>query len=164
MATFTTASPEETLELGGEIGRRLAPGAVVGLDGDLGAGKTWIAKGIVRGLGDFAEELVKSPAYNLVHEYPVETGDGPLPVLHIDFYRLEELGETDRLLFAEYFERDDAVVLVEWADRFLAELVPGYLSVRLAPVPGGGTETRRIELSAVGDAPAAARVLAELDR
>ena len=71
MIELTTPQAAETLELGRRIGRRLAPGMPVGLDGDLGAGKTWMAKGLVQGIGDYDETLVKSPAYNLVHEYPV---------------------------------------------------------------------------------------------
>ncbi len=150
MIRLTTHAASETLRLGRWIGRRLKPGATVGLDGDLGAGKTWMAKGLVQGIGGFDPTLVKSPAFNLVHEYPVARGEAVQPVIHIDFYRLETLTATDFLLFVEYFERPEAFVLVEWASRFLAELVPGYLSVTLTGCTGGEEECRQVEITSVG--------------
>ncbi len=150
MISLTTHEAAETQELGEWIGRRLAPGTTVGLDGDLGAGKTWMAKGLVRGIGDYDETLVKSPAYNLVHEYPVARDGAIQPVIHIDFYRLEELTDTDFMLFSEYFERPEAIALVEWARKFLVELVPDYLSVTLSPCPGGDADCRQISIGVTG--------------
>ena len=162
MIRLRTRSAEETLRLGERIGRLLEPGAVVGLDGDLGTGKTWMAKGLVRGIGAFDDELVKSPAYNLVHEYPVARDGGTVPVVHIDFYRLAELSETDRLLFEEYFGHPDRIVIVEWAGRFLAELAPSYLAVELALCAGGDADGREITIGAVGDPARYRPVLREL--
>ena len=150
MIHLTTHQASETLELGKWLGRRLTPGMTIGLDGDLGAGKTWMAKGLVQGIGDFDETLVKSPAFNLVHEYPVARGSTIQPVIHIDFYRLEELGDTDFLLFSEYFERPEAILLVEWANRFLVELAPDYLSITLTAPAGSETDRREIAISVVG--------------
>ena len=123
-----SANPHETLSLGQEIGRHLPWGSVVGLDGPLAAGKTWMAKGIVQGIAPhYDPNLVKSPAYNLMHEYQVEH---PIStVYHMDFYRLENLSDSDWLLFSEIFDRADGIHIIEWASRFLRELVPGYLSV-----------------------------------
>jgi tRNA threonylcarbamoyladenosine biosynthesis protein TsaE len=151
MIRLRTQSADETLSLGERIGRLLAPGSVVGLDGDLGTGKTWLAKGLVRGIGAFDEELVKSPAYNLVHEYRVARDGATLPVVHIDFYRLPELSATDRLLFEEYFGHRDRIVLVEWAGRFLEELAPSYLAIELGLCPDGDADCREIAIGAVGD-------------
>lgn len=162
MIRFRTASAEETLRLGERIGRRLAPGSVVGLDGDLGTGKTWMAKGLVRGIGAFDDELVKSPAYNLVHEYPVARDGGVLPVVHIDFYRLGELSATDRLLFEEYFGHPDRIVLVEWAGRFLEELAPSYLAIELGLCADGDPDCREIAIGAAGDPALYEHVLREL--
>ena len=162
MIRLRTQSADETLRLGERIGRLLAPGSVVGLDGDLGTGKTWMAKGLVRGIGAFDEELVKSPAYNLVHEYAVARDGGVLPVVHIDFYRLAELSVTDRLLFEEYFGHRDRIVIVEWAGRFLAELAPSYLAVELALCAGGGNDCREIAIGAAGDPARYELVLREL--
>ena len=132
MITLKTSSPAETLALGRWIGERLPVPAIVGLDGDLGAGKTWMAKGLVRGIGDYDEEFVKSPAYNLIHEYRIPTATQTVSVFHIDFYRLDALSDTDYLLFSEYLERPDAICLVEWASKFLNALTPSYLSLTLS--------------------------------
>lgn len=148
MIRYTTQTPEDTLSLGRRMGRRLAPGTTVGLDGDLGAGKTWLAKGLVQGIGDFDPTLVKSPAFNLVHDYPVRRGDAIQPVVHVDFYRLDELGDTDFLLFSEIFERPGTIFLVEWASRFLSDLVPGYLAIRITT--RAESEHRELEVSAIG--------------
>jgi tRNA threonylcarbamoyladenosine biosynthesis protein TsaE len=162
MMRLQTQSADETLRLGERIGRLLPPGSVVGLDGELGTGKTWMAKGLVRGIGAFDEELVKSPAYNLVHEYAVARDGGVLPVVHIDFYRLAELSATDRLLFEEYFGHPDRIVLVEWAGRFLAELAPSYLAIELGLCAGGGNDCREIAIGAAGDPARDEHVLREL--
>ena len=161
MIHLTTHQASETLRLGEWIGRRLTPGMTVGLDGDLGAGKTWMAKGLVRGIGDYDETLVKSPAFNLVHEYPVTRGGAIQPVIHVDFYRLEELTDTDYLLFSEVLERPEAIALVEWASKFLAELVPDYLSVTLTTCDGGEADCRQLALGVVGSGYEA--LLAELE-
>lgn len=162
MIRFRTASADETLRLGERIGRLLAPGSVVGLDGDLGTGKTWLAKGLVRGIGELDHALVKSPAYNLVHEYSVARDGAALTVVHIDFYRLAELSATDRLLFEEYFGHPDRIVIVEWAGRFLAELAPSYLAIELGLCPDGDADCREIAIGAVGDSTLHDRVLQEL--
>ncbi len=150
MIHLTTRQASQTMRLGEWIGRRLAPGTTVGLDGDLGMGKTWMAKGLVKGIGDYDETLVKSPAFNLVHEYPVVQGQAIQQVIHIDFYRLEELASTDFLLFSEYFERPGVITLVEWAGKFLAELVPSYLSVTLSACAGRDLDCREVLIGAVG--------------
>ncbi len=151
MIQLISRGPAETLELGKWLGRRLEPGMTVGLDGDLGMGKTWLAKGLVQGIGEYDETLVKSPAFNLVHEYPVpRVGGRTQDVIHIDFYRLDELTQTDALLFAEYFERPGAISLVEWAGKFLAELVSSYLSIQISLCPDGGDRCREIRVDLVG--------------
>ena len=80
-------------------------------------------------------------------------------MIHIDFYRLEELTDTDFLLFSEYFERPGVIALVEWAGKFprrgtngglLAELVESYLSVTLSACAGGDDDCREVLIGAVG--------------
>ncbi len=111
-----THSEEETIELGRRIARELPRRAVVLLIGNLGAGKTTLAKGIVSGLGAAPPEDVSSPTFTLIHEY----GEGR--VYHVDLYRLERPGELATLGLDEIFDRD-AVVLIEWGERF-PELMP----------------------------------------
>ncbi len=135
--------------MGQWIGRRLTTPAIVGLDGPLAVGKTWLAKGIVSGIGDFDAALVKSPAYNLVHEYTLQ--EPSRSVIHIDFYRLESLASSDAMLFTEILEDPAAIVLVEWASKFLAHLAPEYLSIRLEP--GTIDNWRTVHLRNVGDCP-----------
>jgi tRNA threonylcarbamoyladenosine biosynthesis protein TsaE len=102
------------------LGRRLAQElpvrGVVLLIGNLGAGKTTLAKGIVEGLGVAHPDEVASPTFTLIHEY----GDGR--VYHIDLYRLDEARAVESLGLDELFERD-AITLIEWGERF-PELMP----------------------------------------
>ncbi|MGA2267544.1 MAG: tRNA (adenosine(37)-N6)-threonylcarbamoyltransferase complex ATPase subunit type 1 TsaE [Bryobacteraceae bacterium] len=111
MPTYRTASEEETIRLGERLARALPPRGVVLLTGNLGAGKTTLAKGIVSGLGAAPPEEVSSPTFTLIHEY----GNGR--VYHVDLYRLEEPRELATLGLDELFDRD-AMVLIEWGERF----------------------------------------------
>ena len=149
---ITTRSPQETFELGRWLGERLRPGDVVGLDGSLGAGKTWLAKGVVAGISDdeVDETLVKSPTYNLVYEYDVPRGNATQRVVHIDFYRLETLSDTDALLMGEVFDQAGAIYLVEWAEPFLDELVDDHLAVRITPGTGDSDRTLRFRPQGAG--------------
>ena len=113
---YTTTSEAETIALGVQLAHALPPHAVVLLIGNLGAGKTTLAKGIVQGLGAAAPDDVSSPTFTLIHEY----GEGR--VYHIDLYRLEEPREVATLGLEELFDRD-AVVLIEWGERF-PQLMP----------------------------------------
>ena len=117
MPTFQTASEEETVALGEKLAREFPSRAAVLLIGDLGAGKTTLAKGIVKGLGAADPEEVSSPTFTLIHEYGTRT-----KVYHVDLYRLDRASEAARLGLDELFDRD-AVVLIEWGERF-PELMP----------------------------------------
>jgi tRNA threonylcarbamoyladenosine biosynthesis protein TsaE len=131
--TYTTESAEETLALGLELARSLPRRAVVLLIGNLGAGKTTLAKGIVAGLGVAPPEEVSSPTFALVQEY-----GSPTRVYHIDLYRLDSAEQTEALGLDEILDRE-AVVLVEWGERF-PELWPSErIEIRLERVDGTGT-------------------------
>ncbi len=118
MATITSHSPAETFAHGRTLAASLKPGDVLALDGDLGAGKTHLVKGIAAGLGCDAD--VTSPTFTLVHEY---TG-GRLPLFHFDFYRLETEDEALRLGLDDYLA-ENGVVVIEWAGKFPALLPAG---------------------------------------
>ena len=109
--TEITHSEDETIEFGRRIARDLPRRAVVLLIGNLGAGKTTLAKGIISGLGAAPPEEVSSPTFTLIHEY----GEGR--VYHIDLYRLDRPEQIATLGLEEIFDRD-AVVLIEWGERF----------------------------------------------
>jgi tRNA threonylcarbamoyladenosine biosynthesis protein TsaE len=137
---YETCSEEETIELGRRIAAGLPRRAVVLLTGNLGAGKTTIAKGIVSGLGAAAPEEVTSPTFTLIHEY----GGGR--VYHVDLYRLDRSEQVATLGLEEIFERD-AVVLVEWGERFPSLMPAGRMEIRLRTLEGD-----RREIGVVGAA------------
>ena len=136
--SFDTRSEEETIELGRKIAAELPRRAVVLLIGNLGAGKTTLAKGIVSGLGAAAPEDVTSPTFTLIHEY---SGGR---VYHVDLYRLETAAQVTTLGLDELFDRE-AVVLIEWGERFPELLPQKRYEVRLSP--GSGSQSRRIMIS-----------------
>ena len=117
MPVYRTASEDETIELGEQLAREFKPGTVVLLTGNLGAGKTTLAKGIVKGLHAAPPEEVSSPTFTLIHEY----GEPPT-VYHIDLYRLDDAAAVATLGLDEFFEKP-AVVLIEWGERF-PQLMP----------------------------------------
>jgi len=136
MSTVDSHSRDETLRLGESVGRQLHAGDVVALAGELGAGKTAFVQGLARGLG--VAGAVKSPSFTIVNEH-----DGPIPLFHVDFYRLEHAAELINIGFDDYFERG-GVVVVEWADRFADTLPAHRLDVRIEIT---GAETRRFHFA-----------------
>ena len=110
MATFISHNPAKTESLGESWGRAAQHGWVIGLTGDLGAGKTQLVKGLARGLGITAR--VHSPTFTLVNEY----AGGRLKLFHLDLYRLES---SAQILAAglEEFLQPDGVAVIEWAER-----------------------------------------------
>lgn len=116
--------------------------AVVLLIGNLGAGKTTFAKGIASGLGAVEPDQVSSPTYTLIHEYGL-TPSGAR-VYHVDLYRLDLAQEVATLGLDEIFD-GDAIVLIEWGERFPELMPPDRIEVRLTA--GAEPETRRITIT-----------------
>jgi tRNA threonylcarbamoyladenosine biosynthesis protein TsaE len=112
---YRTDSEDQTIALGEKLAAELPPKAIVLLIGQLGAGKTTLAKGIVKGLGAAAPDDVSSPTFTLIHEYSPN-------VYHIDLYRLDTPAQVATLGLDEIFDRR-AIVLIEWGERF-PELMP----------------------------------------
>jgi tRNA threonylcarbamoyladenosine biosynthesis protein TsaE len=133
--TYRTASEEETIALGERLASTLPRKGVVLLIGNLGAGKTTLAKGIAHGRGAANPDEVSSPTFTLIHEY----GAG---VYHIDLYRLDEPRQVATLGLDELFDRD-ALVLIEWGERFPALMPPKRTEIYLRAV---GDEAREIEV------------------
>src|SRR3569833_620194 len=115
-----------TAALGARLAARLQPGDTVLLEGDLGAGKTTLARALIRTLAGDAELDVPSPSFALVQPY--ETPGG-VPVLHADLYRIIDPREVDEL---GLFDRPEAVVLVEWPERARDALSGSLRSVTLS--------------------------------
>jgi tRNA threonylcarbamoyladenosine biosynthesis protein TsaE len=116
VATFTSNSPNETESFGRQFAGNVKPGDLIALVGELGSGKTQFVKGLAAGLGSSAK--VTSPTFTLIHEYT----DGPFPIYHFDFFRVEDQESAERLGLDEYFF-GNGVSVIEWADRF-PDLVP----------------------------------------
>jgi tRNA threonylcarbamoyladenosine biosynthesis protein TsaE len=131
---FQTRSEEETIELGRKIAALLPKRSVVLLIGKLGAGKTTLAKGILSGLGAAIPDEVSSPTFTLIHEYP--------GAYHIDLYRLDRADQVATLGLDEIFDRE-AVVLIEWGERFPELLPPDRIEIRLRALDD---DTREIEV------------------
>ena len=114
----------------------MQPGDLVVLEGDLGAGKTFLARAIARGLGVPAAVRVTSPTFDLVHELPARA-----PLLHVDLYRLDDGAALDELGLGDRIGAD-AIVLCEWGDRFARELGDEGLWLAIAVDPAGARRCR----------------------
>jgi tRNA threonylcarbamoyladenosine biosynthesis protein TsaE len=157
--TFTTSSPAETRRAGERLGRVLAAGDVVLLDGELGAGKTCFVQGVARGLGVARGRRVASPTFAIMNEHPARRAT----LKHIDLYRVDDPDELIEVGVADVL-RDEGesggggggVAVVEWAARLGALTPRDRIDVRIEAT---GARTRRLRVAAVGAA-AARRVAA----
>ena len=142
MRSFESTLPDAraTERAGIALASGLTPGMIVTLSGDLGTGKTTLARGVLRGL-DWTGP-VKSPTYGLVEHYPLSN----LYLYHFDFYRFDDVAEWDDSGVAEGF-RPDTVCLVEWPERVAARLPQVDLAIALA-LPEGGSVGRRLSATA----------------
>jgi tRNA threonylcarbamoyladenosine biosynthesis protein TsaE len=113
MAMFISHNPAETESLGEDWGRNARSGWLIGLSGDLGAGKTHLVSGLARGLG--AATRASSPTFALVNEYR----DGRLPLFHLDLYRLNTREQIIAAGLEPYLVRPRGVAVVEWIERWL---------------------------------------------
>jgi len=120
-----TNGAEETMALGEDLAKKLAPGDVVALYGNLGSGKTTFTKGIGRGLGVEDPSHINSPTFVLIKEYK-----GRVPLCHIDLYRLDDLRDIEDLAIEEYIY-GDWVTVIEWAEKMECLLPQRRISVRL---------------------------------
>ena len=143
---FQLTSIDEFMRLAERVGARLRAGDVVALRGPLGAGKTTFVRGIVRGAT--GADPVSSPTFTFWHRYP-----GPVPIQHLDLYRVDEPAELRELGLEEAFT-PDAIVLIEWPEHGAGLLPSASLEITIA---GAGPQARRVELHPGG--PTAARAL-----
>jgi tRNA threonylcarbamoyladenosine biosynthesis protein TsaE len=139
---FFSRSDDQTVWFGKRLGTLLEPGDVVAMAGEPGSGKTWLTKGLASGLDVGPEHIVTSPSFSLINEY-----EGRCTLFHMDVYRLETIEEFLDSGLEEYFSRD-AVVVMEWANRWPEVLPEGSLFVDLAIMEEC---SRRIVLYGHGD-------------
>jgi tRNA threonylcarbamoyladenosine biosynthesis protein TsaE len=137
MIKFNTLNTEETINIGKRIGKVVKKGDVVLLTGDLGCGKTHIAKGIGQALG--VKRIINSPTFTIVKEYM-----GDIKFYHLDLYRLDGLNNDYDL--EEYIE-SDGVCAIEWPHQIDEILPKEYLSVNLKRI---NENERIIEIEGIG--------------
>ena len=124
------------------MGKYLMAGDVVALIGDLGTGKTQLAKGLARGVGVPEEYCITSPTYTIVNEY-----QGRVPLYHFDLYRLEGNSDLENLGYEEYFE-GRGVTVIEWAEKITHLLPENRMEVRISHL---GNDVREFEIIGFGD-------------
>jgi len=167
MPEWVSHSAEETIKIGRKIAEKMKPPVLILLSGDLGAGKTTLSKGIISGLGAAREEDVTSPTFTLVHVFKYSgvdhsmSGAGTpacaqaesrnicnpleLKVYHVDLYRIEHFADLESLGLEDVLS-ENAVLLIEWPDRFSLRTDWPRIEIALEHLD---TDSRRIRLSEV---------------
>ncbi len=143
MSTLTIDCPtmEETARVGRLLGKHLFPGAVIALNGNLGAGKTFLTRSIAEGLEAVNLAQVTSPTFVLIQEY-----EARLPIYHFDAYRLKSSQDFEDLGALEYLS-GQGVCIIEWAERIAALLPKNHLMIELQAV---SANSRRLIFRAIG--------------
>ena len=134
-------SPQETFALGEKIARCLCGGCVVALEGTLGSGKTYMAKGIASGLG--IKENLTSPTYTIICEYPFVSKEGETFLYHIDAYRLNNEEDFDETGGGQLI-CGGGISVIEWSDRISKSLPPDAIKINIAIT---GNESRLIRIN-----------------
>jgi len=135
-------SSRQTMNLGRKLGKLAQGGEIIGLIGELGAGKTCFVRGVTDGVDVGKEAWVRSPTFTLINEY-----QGRLPVYHIDLYRVGNQAELEGLNLREYLYAD-GISLIEWFEYLPATEVDEYLEVRIVHA---GANQREISFVAHGE-------------
>jgi tRNA threonylcarbamoyladenosine biosynthesis protein TsaE len=143
-ASLQTNGPEETAATGAELAETLAPGDVVLIEGELGAGKTTFVRGASRALG--VAGVVTSPTFTIGQRYA-----GSVPVAHVDLFRISDLSSEDPDLLADYV-RADTITFVEWPSQAEAELASISRVAARVRIEHAGGDRRNIEIDRIGQA------------
>ena len=121
MKQIITKSEKETLEFAKKFAKKLKGGEVIGLIGDLGAGKTVFTRGLATGLG--IKDNINSPTFVVMKVYDIRNSEfGIRNLIHVDAYRLGSEKNLKNIGLEEYLNRNDCVIIVEWADRVKKKL------------------------------------------
>lgn len=138
MMEFIVENINKTLKLGEIIGAHCCSGDIICLNGDLGAGKTHLTKGIAKGLN--IKDNITSPTFNIVNEY-----NGKLKLYHFDVYRVNDPDEIEAIGFDEYIF-GNGVSIIEWSD-YIQELIPkDHMDIIIKKLPEKGENYRKITL------------------
>ena len=135
---YLSKSYEETQKIASEFAKKLKPGDVITLDGDLGAGKTAITGGLAKGLG--INGYVTSPTFTIVNEYR----NGSLPLFHFDVYRIESMDDLYDIGWEDYINQG-GICVVEWADIIRDGLELPYYEIRITKQ--GNDDERQISIA-----------------
>jgi tRNA threonylcarbamoyladenosine biosynthesis protein TsaE len=141
-SVIRSSGVEETVSWGKVLGSRLMGGDIIGLIGDLGAGKTYLVKGVAEGLGVLEDQYVASPTFTLINEYK-----GEVTLYHVDLYRIQDEREIEGLGYEEYLY-GNGVVIIEWAEKMLRFLPEELLLIEMERVD---ENTRKITLIGRGN-------------
>ncbi|MBN2457040.1 MAG: tRNA (adenosine(37)-N6)-threonylcarbamoyltransferase complex ATPase subunit type 1 TsaE [Sedimentisphaerales bacterium] len=136
---LVSTSPEQTIEIGRELGKQFKGAEIIGIYGPLGSGKTHLIKGIAAGAGAKSAAIVNSPTFVIINEYK-----GKFDIYHIDAYRLNTTDEFEALGFDDYCY-PHSVVLIEWADKIDSALQSvDYIRIELSHA---GQNLRKIHIA-----------------
>jgi len=116
--SYYSPTPDDTLKIGKMIGKDATAGDVILLIGDLGAGKTWLTKGIAHGLEVPEDYYITSPSFTIINEYP-----GRIPLYHIDLFRFSKDTDWENIGIEEYIF-SKGVAVIEWAERLPTGFIP----------------------------------------
>lgn len=136
---WETNGPQETFEIGKQLGLEAKPGEVYCLDGDLGVGKTVFTQGFASGLG--ITEPVNSPTFTIVQQYE----EGRLPLYHFDVYRIGDVEEMDEIGYEDCFYGED-VCLIEWSTLIQEILPEDAIHITIEKNLEKGFDYRRIQM------------------
>ncbi|ACO86855.1 tRNA (adenosine(37)-N6)-threonylcarbamoyltransferase complex ATPase subunit type 1 TsaE [Clostridium botulinum] len=140
---FIVDSISKTIDIGNFIGRHCNSGDILCLNGDLGAGKTHLSKGIAKGLN--IKDNITSPTFNIVNEY-----DGRLKLYHFDVYRVNDPDEIEAIGFDEYIF-GEGISIIEWSD-YIEDLIPNeHMDIRINKIPEKGESYRKITINYYGN-------------
>lgn len=137
-----TNSPEETFELGRQLGQKASAGEVYTLIGDLGVGKTVLTQGIAKGLG--IDEPISSPTFTIVQVYE----SGRIPFYHFDVYRIGDVEEMDEIGFDDYVY-GEGLTMIEWANLIQEILPEHYSQITIEKDLERGFDYRRITIEEI---------------
>jgi len=136
---FLLDSVEKTIKLGEKIGKLVKSGDIICIDGDLGSGKTHLAKGIALGLD--IKEYITSPTFTIVNEY-----EGRIKLYHFDVYRVNDPDEIEAIGFDEYIF-SDGVSIIEWSNLIEGLIPEEHIQIKISKAPEKGENFRIIRIS-----------------
>lgn len=142
----TTHDAEQTIDLAMKFAQTLQGGEIIALHGDLGAGKTTFVKGLAEELR--VEEIITSPTFVVLKDYPAKIKGKDIELVHIDAYRSETIEDIKSVGFEDFMNRDDVVMIIEWPEKIAEILNENVINIYFEVVD---EKTRKIEIKGIDD-------------